>query len=142
MPDIVHAIQISAPADAVYSLASTAAGLAKWWAADVSEPDGVVRLGFFNRQTIYRLRQQASHPPDRIEWLCETGQEWSGTRLLFHMEPRGQGTFLRFTHAGWQSPTDYFVSRNTTWGQLMFRLKDASAGKSTGPLFLRDSLAY
>ena len=142
MSDIVHAIQISAPAERVYSLVSTAGGLSTWWAADVSEPDGAVELGFFNRQTVYRLRKQNATQPKRMEWLCETGQEWSGTRLVFHMEQRGNGTLLRFTHAGWQAPTDYFTSCNTTWGGLMFRLKAAAEGKSPGPLFLRDSLAY
>ena len=142
MPDIVHAIQISAPADTVYSLTSTPAGLSKWWAADVSESDAAVELGFFNRQTVYRLRLQESQSRDRIEWLCESGHEWKGTRLVFHMEPHGNGTLLRFTHAGWHSPTDYFVSCNTTWGELMFRLKAAAENKSIGPLFLRDSLAY
>jgi hypothetical protein len=84
-----------------YILASTSGGLAKSRAADVSEPDGAVELGFVNRQTVYRLKQQVNHPPDRVEWLCETGQEWSGTRLLFHVESRGKGSLLRFTHGGW-----------------------------------------
>lgn len=142
MADILHAIQISAPADAIYSLAATPAGLAMWWAADISEPDGAVELGFFNRNTIYRLRKQGERPPSQIEWLCETGQEWQGTRLTFQLESRGNGTLLRFTHGGWQSATDYFTSCNTTWGELMYRLKAAAEGKSPGPLFLRDSLAY
>lgn len=142
MPDIIHAIQISAPVDAVYSLVSTPAGLAAWWAADVSEPDGAVELGFFNRQTVYRLRKQVAQPPHEMEWLCESGQEWSGTRIGFLIEPRGNGTLLRFAHCGWLSPTDYFTSCNTTWGGLMFRLKAAAEGKSPGPLFLRDSQAY
>jgi hypothetical protein len=126
----------------VHSLVATSAGLANWWAADVTEPDGVIQLGFFNRQTVYRLRKQADNPPDQVEWLCETGQEWKGTRLMFHVESRGNSTLLRFTHGGWQSATDYFVSCNTVWGELMFRLKAAAEGKSPGPLFLRDSLAY
>jgi len=38
--------------------------------------------------------------------------------------------------------TDYFTSRKTTWGDLMFRLKAAGEGRGTGPLFLRGGLAY
>jgi len=37
MADILHSLQISAPAEAIYPLVSSAPGLAKWWAADVSE---------------------------------------------------------------------------------------------------------
>ena len=74
--------------------------------------------------------------------MCETGAEWSGTHLVFRLEGRGGGTLVRFTHAGWQSETDYFVSCNTTWGELIFRLKSAAEGKSRGPLFLAADMAY
>jgi len=142
MPDILHSIQISAPAVATYALISTAQGLAQWWAADVTDAGGVVELGFFNRQTVYRLRPQVNQRPSHFEWSCETGKEWSGTRLIFKLEPAGGGTLVRFTHAGWESATDYFVSCTTVWGELMFRLKSAAEGKSRGPLFLPSSLAY
>ena len=142
MADIVHAIQVSAPAEAIYPLVSSAAGLARWWAADVSESGGAVELGFFNRATVYRLSPRPGEPPVKAEWRCETGQEWDGTRLIFRLEPLAKGTMVRFTHAGWQAATDYFIACNTTWGELMFRLKAAAEGKARGPLFLADSLAY
>jgi hypothetical protein len=142
MADIRHAVQISAAPEAVYPLVATAAGLAQWWAADVTESDGKLELGSFNRATVYRLKAMVEIAPSRFECLCETGQEWTGTRLLFHLEAAGSGTLVRFTHAEWQSETDYFVSCTTVWGELMFRLKAAAEGKPRGPLFLRGSLAY
>jgi hypothetical protein len=142
MADIRHAVQISAAPEAVYPLVATAAGLAQWWAADVAESDGELELGFFNRATIYRLKAIVEIVPSRFECLCETGQEWTGTRLLFHLEAAGSGTLVRFTHAEWQAETDYFVSCTTVWGELMFRLKAAAEGKPRGPLFLRGGLAY
>lgn len=142
MPDIRHAIQISAASQVVYPLVSTAAGFAQWWAADVTETGGALELGFFNRTTIYRLRLTVDDPPHRAEWLVESGHEWSGTRIVFVLEPAASGTLLRFTHAAWQSETDYFVSCTTTWGELMFRLKAAAEGHPGGPLFLPGSLAY
>jgi hypothetical protein len=98
------------------------AGLAQWWPADVTESGGAVELGFFNRQTVYRVRPQFNQPSSHFEWAC--------------------GALVRFTHAAWESATDYFVSCTTTWGELMFRLKSAAEGKSRGPLFLPASLAY
>lgn len=142
MADIVHSVQVSAHPEIIYPLVSTAGGMAQWWAADVSQLEGCIELAFFKRNTIYRLKPQVQQPPDRTEWLCETGQEWAGTRLLFWLEPAGRATLLRFTHAGWQAQTDYFVSCTTVWGELMFRLKAAAEGKPRGPLFLADSLAY
>ena len=142
MADIRHSLQISASPERIYALVSNAAGLAQWWAADVVESGGKVELGFFNRATVYRLKALVEEPPSQFEWLCETGQEWSGTRLLFRMEPAGNATLVRFTHAGWQAETDYFVSCTTVWGELMFRLKAAAEAKPRGPLFLADGLAY
>src|SRR5262245_41634314 len=138
MADLIHAIQISENAAAILPLVSTADGLAKWWAEDVSEQGGTVDLGFFNRSTGYSLRLAGQEPSSGATWECESGAEWEGTRLIFDLEPSGSGTRLRFTHAGWHSKTDYFVSCNTTWGALMLRLKATAEGKPAGPLFSKE----
>jgi len=142
MADILHSVQTSASPEAILPLVSTAAGFARWWATDVTEKDGAVELAFFNRQTVYRLKLQGHPSPQRTEWLCETGAEWSGTRLIFETQLRGAGTLLRFTHAGWKSQTDYFVACTTTWGELMYRLKAEAEGQSRGPLFTSDGMGY
>ncbi len=142
MPDIQHAIQIAAKPEKVYPLVATAQGFTEWWAADVIQNDGAAELGFFNRSTLYRLRIKSEQAPARAEWVCETGSEWKETSLLFAFEPRGENTLLRFTHGNWQAASEYFTSCNTTWGELMFRLKAAAEGKSPGPLFSADGMAY
>ena len=101
-----------------------------------------MELGFFNRTTVYRLRLETDQAPVHAEWVCETGDEWNGTHIRFRLEGRASGTLLRFTHAGWRSESDYFLSCNTTSGELMFRLKSAAEGKPRGPLFLAADLAY
>jgi hypothetical protein len=142
MPDIQHAIPIAAKAETIYPLVATGRGFAQWWAADVTENGPVVELGFFNRATLYRLRLADGKSPVAAEWLCETGDEWNGTHIRFRLEPGKSGIALRFTHAGWHAETDYFLNCNTTWGELMYRLKAAAEGKAPGPLFSRDGLAY
>jgi hypothetical protein len=142
MPDIKHSISIAAPAERVYPLVASVKGFTEWWAEDVTDnSNGTLELGFFNRATVYRLapvRMKASF----VEWQCETGQEWSGTSLIFEMTAQGGNTLLRFTHADWKSETEYFVSCNTVWGELMFRLKAAAEGKTRGPLFTTNATAY
>jgi hypothetical protein len=138
MADIRHAIQIAANAEQIYPLVASAKGLGAWWATDITEPPGVVELGFFNRATIYRLRPAVEQPPAIARWVCESGDEWSGTRLSFDLEEAKSGTLLRFSHAGWRAESEYFTSCNTTWGALMFRLKAAAEGKAPGPLFTRE----
>jgi len=136
MPDIRHAIQIDVPAVQVHPLISSGSGLSKWWAEDMTIcADGTVGLGFLNRATVYALKLVRNVSPSEAEWLCLSGKEWKGTTLSSHLsESKGQ-TLLRFTHANWEVDTDYFVSCNTTWGALMFRLKAVAEGKSAGPLF-------
>jgi uncharacterized protein YndB with AHSA1/START domain len=144
MHDIKHMIPIAAAPQIVFPLVGSAAGFLRWWAADVTEDKatGVVELGFFNRATVYGLRAIQIAPPQRAQWRCETGKEWSGTRLLFDLaEQKGQ-TLLRFTHADWEAETDYFISCTTAWGELMFRIKAAAEGKNPGPLFTKDGSAY
>jgi len=140
--DIKHAIQISAKPESVYALVATANGFRQWWAADVTETPAAVELGFFNRATVYRLRLTVDQSPARAEWVCDTGDEWSGTRIAFHLEASKPGTLLRFTHAGWRAESDYFTSCNTTWGELMFRIKAAAEGHASGPLFEENGMAY
>lgn len=142
MADIQHSIQIAAKPEALYPLIATAKGLGEWWAADITESGGAVELGFFKRATVYRLKLKVNQPPLYAEWACETGKEWSGTQIAFRLEGRPSGTQVRFTHGGWESETEYFTSCNTTWGELMFRLKAAAEGKSRGPLFLASDMAY
>jgi hypothetical protein len=145
MPSIRHALAIDAPAERIYPLVSAAQGLSQWWAADVTEnlKEGTVDLGFFNRSTIYRLKPARMELPACAEWAVQSGVEWNGTRLIFELNRKDKGgVSLRFTHADWQSDTDYFISCNTVWGELMFRLKATAEGKSPGPLFARDAMAY
>jgi hypothetical protein len=138
MPEIRHAILIDASADRLRPLVASAAGLAAWWAEDVTQvaDSSSVELGFFNRTTVYRLAPQPTTDDD-VRWECESGEEWAGTILLFHLEPIDGGkTRLEFSHSNWASESPYFVSCNTVWGHLMFRLKDAAErGDAPRPLF-------
>jgi hypothetical protein len=142
MADMKHSIQIAAPLERVHPLVASGSGFSQWWAADVTESGGVVELGFFNRNTIYGLKPELIEAPGKAHWLCLSGQEWEGTRLLFDLTASGKNTLLRFTHAGWRAETDYFVSCTTTWGELMFRIKAAAEGKAPGPLFSAGGMAY
>jgi len=143
MADIRHSILINAPSEKIRPLFSSAKGFSQWWVEDSVEQgnDGSVALGFFSRNTLYLLRP-GKNDPNEMVWKCESGKEWNGTTLQFSLEPAGQSTQLRFIHGGWQGETDYFMSCNTTWGELMYRLKAVAEGKTPGPLFSIDGLAY
>ncbi len=144
MPDIKHSIEIGATADHVHPLVASGRGFSQWWAEDVTEDKstGIVALGFFKRATVYRCLPIRFVHPKQADWSVESGKEWEHTKLLFELTPNGGRTLLRFTHAAWRAETDYFVACTTTWGELMFRLKAAVEGKTPGPLFSADGMAY
>jgi hypothetical protein len=141
MPDIRHAITIDAPIDRVAPLVSSSKGLAAWWAEDVeASPDSAaVQLDFFDRATTYRL---VPTPDSKsIRWRGETGQEWAGTDLVFHLQDKGPHTQVEFSHASWAEASPYFVSCSTVWGYLMFKLKDAAErGGPPRPLFTKSGM--
>ena len=142
MAKIRHQIVIEAPAAKVFPLVATGMGFKEWWAADVTKIVTTFELGFFKRDTVYRLQLSRVSEPLEAEWRCTSGKEWDKTRFIFELRENNGKTAVRFTHADWKSETDYFVSCNTTWGELMFRLKAAAEGKSPGPLFSVDGIAY
>ena len=143
MADSIHLIQIAASPSRVYELVGTPEGFTEWWAEDVEKrDDGSIDLGFFDRSTVYRFRAADQRPNERASWRCESGHEWQGTTLDFVLQPADSGVVLRFTHRDWQAQTDYFANCNTTWGELMFRLKATAEGKDPGPLFSRSGMAY
>jgi uncharacterized protein YndB with AHSA1/START domain len=143
MADIVHLIQIAASPDSVYELVGTSEGFTRWWAEDlVKSADGSIELGFFDRSTVYRFRAVDLRANEHASWRCESGHEWQGTTLEFVLQPGESGVVLRFNHRDWQAQTDYFATCNTTWGELMFRLKATAEGKAPGPLFSRSGMAY
>jgi hypothetical protein len=141
MADIRHALVIAAPVDRVRELVATGAGFARWWAEDVaSVPESAkLELGFFDRSTVYRLAPKAD--PAATRWACETGNEWAGTDLVFRLQPKGDQTQVDFAHEGWAADTPYFVSCNTVWGHLMFKLKEAAEHPAAArPLFTRSGM--
>jgi uncharacterized protein YndB with AHSA1/START domain len=67
-------------------------------------------------------------------WSCHGDHpEWNGTVLTWEMTPQDGGTTLRFTQSGWKAITDFCATCNSTWGELMYRLKDYVEGRNPGP---------
>jgi hypothetical protein len=107
MADIVHSIEVAAAPEAISPLVSTGPGFRAWWAEDVVvTSDGRVELGFFGRATVYRLRAISGEAVARVEWQCESGQEWSGTRMVFELSrERPRRSFASSTRAGLPQPS-------------------------------------
>jgi uncharacterized protein YndB with AHSA1/START domain len=112
----------------VYRAVATQEGLRGWWTADSSaEPrvGSVARFGFGRAGAGFEMRIDVLEPGRHVEWSClGHDDEWRGTRLVWTLEPAvGGSTRLRFVHGGWRAPDGWFGVCNSTWGELMYRLK-------------------
>jgi len=139
MPDMHHEIEIAAPSKKVYEALTTSEGLRGWWTVDSQAEatvGSVAEFGFFNRETVFRMRIDRLRPRRRIIWTCLDGpEEWKGTVLTWALAPEGEGTKLHFKHGKWRSNKGAFAHCNSTWGALMYRLKAYAEGKEQGPHF-------
>lgn len=140
MHQILHQITINAPADKVYDALTTEEGLKSWWTADtVAEPKigSIAEFGFFNRATVFRMEIEELIPGKNVIWKClGEPEEWKGTELTFELSPAdGGGTKVQFCHEGWSKTNGDYPLCNTTWGHLMYFLKDYLEGVNNKPFF-------
>jgi len=137
MPDLLHQIPIASTPDQVYAALATSAGLAGWWTADSHADESVggkAEFGFDHRSVVFRMTIDRLEPGKAVAWSCHGDQpEWAGTSLTWTISPTEAGVVLSFTHGGWKAANDYFAMCNSTWGELMYRLKAYLEGRSPGP---------
>jgi uncharacterized protein YndB with AHSA1/START domain len=137
MAEIRHQIPIKAAPEKVYAAIATQGGLRGWWTADSNTDEkvgGKAEFGFDRRGTVFRMDIKQLEPGKRVVWSCGGDDpEWKGTVLTWDLASQNGGTMLRFTHSGWKSANDYHAMCNSTWGELMYRLKDYVEGRNPGP---------
>ncbi len=122
MADILHDLPIKSQARRVFDAVSTPAGLDVWWAEKSSgKPglDAVYELGFgpgYQR----RARVTRFEPDTAFELEFSTADDdWTGTRVAFHLEPRGDRTWLRFSHTGWPSANEHYRISCNCWAMYL-----------------------
>jgi uncharacterized protein YndB with AHSA1/START domain len=137
MAEIRHLIPIEAPPSKVYAALATQAGLSAWWTADSVAEDkvgGKAEFGFEAKAVTFRMSIETLDPPRRVVWKCHgDNPEWNGTTLTWRIEPKDGGSLLHFTQSGWREMTDNVAMCNSTWGELMYRLKGYAEGHNPGP---------
>ena len=137
MAEIKHQIKIQAAPEKVYAALSTQAGLRGWWTADTKADEnagGKAEFGFEKRGMVFRMNIEKLEPGKAVVWSCHGDHpEWNGTILTWALSPENGGTTVRFTQSQWKSVSDYCAMCNSTWGELMYRLKDYVEGRNPGP---------
>jgi len=137
MAEMKHQISIKTTPGRVYAALATQTGLRSWWTADSSSEErvgGKTEFGFDRRGMVFRMKIEQLDPDKRVLWSCHGDHpEWAGTRLIWNISHENGASTLRFAHSDWKSVTDFFAMCNSTWGELMYRLKDYLEGRNPGP---------
>jgi uncharacterized protein YndB with AHSA1/START domain len=141
--DSLHEIPISAPPARVYETWTTAAGLRAWWTADVTVPTGESGhyvFGFDGGRVKFHFRVDKEVASEIVHWTGVPGpgmpDEWIGTEIDVRLSAGGGGTRMRVAHRNWRSIEGAYCVCNTTWGELMYRIRDYCEGRPRGPLFV------
>lgn len=137
MPELKHQIAIKSTPEKVYAALSTQAGLRHWWTADANVEEkagGNADFGFDKRATVFRMKIEKLNPGKEVVLSCHgDNPEWAGTTLTWNIAGERGMSVLRFTHSGWKAATELFAICNSSWGELMHRLRDYVEGKNPGP---------
>ena len=137
MVDLMHSITIEATPKHVYDAVATQKGMCGWWTADTvmqAKPGGKVEFGFEKRAVVFRMRIEALEPGRRVAMSCSGDpDEWAGTTLEWTITPGEEGTRIDFKHGNWKEMAPYTAMCNSTWGELMYRLKKYVETKRPNP---------
>lgn len=131
--DIVHEVEINAPAHAVYEALTTHSGISGWWAKDcdiAGAVGDVSRMRFDKEGTIVEMhfRIDGLDSDRSVSWTCVSNPNpaWLDTNLRFEIATQGAGVKLRFAHtnwdAQWEGQPPYQMTRDT-WGHFMQSLQ-------------------
>lgn len=143
MPDSLHEIAIQADPQRVFDAWTTRDGIRGWWTDDARMAGAVGGenvFGFDHGSVEFHFRIDEQVPGERVLWSGVPGShmpdEWIGTRIDVRISKLPDGrTRLRFAHANWKSTEGMFAICTTSWGELIYRLRDFCEGKGRGPLF-------
>jgi uncharacterized protein YndB with AHSA1/START domain len=141
--DSLHEIAVGAPAAKVFQAWTTVEGLRAWWTADVTVPRAsgdLYVLRFDKGSVAFHFRVEEEVPDERLLWRGVEGSgmpaEWVGTKLDVRLSRASDGrTRMQFAHRDWRSAEGFYCVCNTTWGELVYRLRDWCEGRPRGPLF-------
>jgi uncharacterized protein YndB with AHSA1/START domain len=118
MADILLDFPIKATPQRVFDAISTPAGLDHWWAersGGTPGPDATYDLGF-GAEYQWRARVTRFTPDTDFELeLVHADDDWTGTRVRFHLEPRGEATWMQFSHTGWPSANEHYRISCNCW---------------------------
>jgi len=124
-----HEIDINKDKEAIFQALTSEIGLKSWWTSqtEFNPKEKTYKFGFMNGKYWFAFKI-IKQEENKIEWECinadSLSKDWIKTKLIFDIVKTNDHTTLKFTHANWNESSEVFSRCNTTWGFLMFSLKN------------------
>ena len=118
MADIFQDFPIKATPARVFEAVSTPSGLDGWWTKRSSgkAAEGEEYQLWFGPRYDWRARVARSVPGALFELeIVRADDDWQGTRVRFHLEPREDATWVQFAHTGWPSANEHYRTSAHCW---------------------------
>ena len=132
MADIKHRIIIKAPANAVYQLIATKAGIRKWLTKDngwkITGKENIDdSLLFYFGGNHHEMKILKLTPDKEVNWICPYGPpEWINTTVTFKIEAKDDTSILQFTHAGWGKKSAFLKLCSEVWKSCIADIKNVA----------------
>jgi uncharacterized protein YndB with AHSA1/START domain len=126
MINIMSDLHIRATPEQVFRGVTSPSGLDAWW---TSKSAGEPRLGEsytldFGPGYVWEATVVRCDPPRDFELeLTRANPEWTGTRVRFQIESRGDSTILAFNHTGWEHATAEYRTSCYCWPMYLRLLR-------------------
>jgi hypothetical protein len=102
----------------------------RWWSGEFEGPtDEVGGVFSYRYEDLHISKQKVTElmPGKRVVWLVVEGgptfvaakNEWKGTRIIFDIAEKGNGTELRFTHEGLIPRLECYDNCTDVWGSII-----------------------
>ncbi len=126
MPDIFQQFVIKAPAEKVFEVITTPAGLDAWWTlrSEGRPVAGSEYMLYFGEG--YDWRAVASQVEENAAFelhMTKAHKDWQGTRIGFRIEKRADNSLVHFHHLDWPEQNDHFRISCYCWAMYLRLLK-------------------
>ncbi|MEQ6124252.1 SRPBCC domain-containing protein [Pseudotenacibaculum sp. MALMAid0570] len=124
---IYHNLLIKASVEKVFDAISLPEHLNNWWSLKSSgEPKLGTKynLNFTDQYNWFGIVSEVKQNELFFIKMTEADDDWNPTTFGFVLEPKDNGTYLRFSHTGWLKNNDHLKHSSFCWAMLLNGLKN------------------